>query len=148
MIKMGLVGLLVFLATVVSVWGQQVPPPPPQVMMYFPANGMKVFPGQMIGLNATAVSVIGITKMEYYVDGMTWCSGPPNVDCRYIVPLGKTQSEIHAVAMDDQNQAGMSPPVYIYLQVPPDQVAPAPPQILPAPPQMLPDPGRRRLRTP
>lgn len=106
---------------------------PPQVMMYFPVDGQEVFVGQMIGLNATAASVNGVNRIAYSVNGVFVCDALPSVECRYIIPVGNPQIEIHALAWDTKGVMAQSPPVYVYVTIPSDSQppveAPSPPQI-------------------
>jgi len=113
---------------------------PPQVMMYYPADGQEVFVGQMIGLNATAISVVGVNRVAYFVNGACVCDALPSIECRYIIPVSNPQIEIHACAWDTKGVMAQSLPVYIHVTIPPDSQPP--------PVQPVLSPPKRFKRTP
>ncbi len=99
---------------------------PPTVSLTSPPAGTQVLAGTAVAVSADATDDIGVTHVEFLVDGQvvdTDWSGPPwNGSAVVTAPAGVTQATLQARAYDTVNQSTLSAPVVV--DVVPDTAPP------------------------
>jgi len=99
------------------------PPPPidvtaPSVSITSPADGATVARRSTVTIRAGASDDVGVTRVEFYVDGRLQCSvGTAPYTCAWSVPpANKRSSSLYAVAFDAAENAGRSALVTVISQ--------------------------------
>jgi hypothetical protein len=83
---------------------------PPTVSITSPANGTVVPRRSAITITATATDDVGVTRVEFYVNGRLQCSAvAPNYACRWNVPAANGRSYgLQTKAYDAKGNVGTS----------------------------------------
>jgi len=91
------------------------PPPPidvtaPTVSIISPADGETVARRSTVTIRANASDAVGVTRVEFYVDGRLQCSASaaPYTCAWSVPPANKRTSSLYAVAFDAAENAGRS----------------------------------------
>jgi len=91
------------------------PPPPidvtaPTVSIISPADGETVARRSTVPIRADASDAVGVTRVEFYVDGRLQCSASaaPYTCAWSVPPANKRTSSLYAVAFDAAENAGRS----------------------------------------
>jgi subtilisin family serine protease len=98
------------------------PPPidvtPPTVSITFPADGTPVARRSTVTIQAGASDDVGVTRVEFYVDGRLQCSvSTAPYTCAWSVPpANKRTSSLYALAFDAAENAGRSALVTVISQ--------------------------------
>jgi hypothetical protein len=105
-----------------AVHGTPVPSPPPpidvtapSVSITSPADGATVTRKSTVTLRADASDDVGVTRVEFYVDGRLECSASaiPYTCAWSVPPANRRTSTLYAVAFDAAENAGRSPLVTV-----------------------------------
>jgi subtilisin family serine protease len=104
--------------------GTPMPSPPPidvtapLVSITSPADGATVVRRSTVAIGANASDDVGVTRVEFYVDGRLQCSVPaaPYTCAWTVPPANKRTSSLYAVAFDAAGNAGRSALVTVISQ--------------------------------
>jgi glucose/arabinose dehydrogenase len=95
---------------------RQITNAPPVVALTSPADGITVARRSVVTINASASDADGITRVEFYVNGVLTCSdSAASYSCPWTVPGGRRRPfRIQARAYDTLGAIGNSPIITVY----------------------------------
>jgi chitinase len=82
---------------------------PPTVTITSPLNGASVQKNSSVTISATALDNVGVTKVEFYVNGKLTCSDTSPYTCAWkVLGAPRRTYQLQAIAYDGQGNVGSS----------------------------------------